>query len=60
MTPTTDTSYVVTPDPEDTDRVLVTEPGGRTLRIHCEDADPEHRFTAYRLAAGFFGNLPDH
>jgi len=51
-------SYVVTPDPEDADRVLVTEPSGRTLRIHREDADPEHRFTSYRLAAGWFGNLP--
>ncbi|EGD57141.1 hypothetical protein [Gordonia neofelifaecis] len=54
------TTYTVTPDPENADLVLVTEPSGRTLRIHREDADPEHRFTAYRLAAGWFGNLPDH
>ncbi|GAA2375870.1 hypothetical protein [Gordonia cholesterolivorans] len=52
-------SYTVAPDPEDNDRVLVTDPDGRVHRIHREDADPEHRFTRVRLAAGWFGNLPD-
>lgn len=59
MTDPTPNSYTVAPDPDDTDRVLVTEPSGRAHRIHREDADPEHRFTSYRLAAGWFGNLPD-
>ena len=53
-------AYTVAPDPEDIDRVLFTEPSGRTLRIHREDADPEDRFTSYRLAAGWCGKLPDH
>lgn len=38
--------------------VVVTDPEGRACCIHREDADPEHRSTAYRLAAGWFGNLP--
>ena len=51
--------YKIVADPSDPDsRVVVTEPGGRELHIHREDADPEHRFIAYRLAAGWFGNLP--
>lgn len=41
------------------DSVVVVDPDGKEWRIHVEDADPEHRFTAYRLAAGWFGNLPD-
>lgn len=54
-------SYTVTGDPGvegSTDHVFVTRSDGRSWRIHCEDADPEHRFTAYRLAAGWFGNVP--
>ncbi|MEB0266795.1 hypothetical protein [Cryobacterium sp. 10I5] len=51
--------YMIVADPSDPDsKVVVTEPSGRVLHIHREDADPEHRFTAYRLAAGWFGNLP--
>ena len=50
--------YMIVADPSDPDSVVVTEPGGREVRVHREDADPEHRFTAYRLAAGWFGNLP--
>lgn len=53
-----DISYSIGPDPTDTDRVLVTEPSGRVQRIHRDDADPEHRHTVYRLAAGWFGNVP--
>lgn len=40
-----------------TDRILVPH-GNRWIRIHREDADPEHRFTSYQLAAVFFGNSP--
>lgn len=40
------------------DGVVVISPEGRALSIHREDADPEHRSTSYRLAAGWFGNLP--
>lgn len=45
-------------DPKDDDTVIVTDRRGRTRRIHREAADPEHRFMAYRLAAGWFANLP--
>lgn len=38
--------------------MVVTEPDGVERRVHREDADPEHRFVAYRIAAGWFGNLP--
>lgn len=51
--------YLIKPDPDrPTDAVIVTHPDGREQRIYQEDADPEHRFTSYRLAAGWFGNLP--
>lgn len=30
-----------------------------TLRIDKQDADPEHRLLAYRLAAAYFGNQPE-
>lgn len=43
---------------EPKDRVIVIDPEGRALSIHRDDADPEHRRTDYRLAAGWFGNLP--
>lgn len=43
---------------EEDDFVIVTEPSGNKWRIHREDADPEHRFVSYRIAAGWFGNLP--
>jgi hypothetical protein len=38
--------------------VDVTNALGETDRIDREDADPEHRFTHYRLAAAVFGNPP--
>lgn len=41
----------------DPNTVVVTA-GGATHRIHREDADPEHRFQSYRLAAAWFGNRP--
>lgn len=51
--------YTVQPDLESSaEHVIVTDPDGRRWRIDKESADPEHRFTAYRLAAGWFGNLP--
>ncbi|ASD24181.1 hypothetical protein B7495_17975 (plasmid) [Cryobacterium sp. LW097] len=51
--------YMIAADPsEPGSRVVVTEPDGQQLHIRREDADPEHRFIAYRLAAGWFGNLP--
>ncbi len=43
--------------PIDPDTVRLTV-DGRNWRIHREDADPEHRMLAYRLAAEWFGNLP--
>lgn len=53
--------YLVHADPDSTDVVIVVGVSGRHWRIHREDADPEHRFVPYRLAAGWFGNLPaDH
>ncbi|MHB1010603.1 MAG: hypothetical protein ACYC1E_15540 [Propionibacteriaceae bacterium] len=52
-------TYQISADPGDLQNsVIVTNSDGREWRIHREDADPEHRFTAYRLAAGWFGNLP--
>lgn len=52
-------TYIISPDPVEPDTtVIVTDPTGRARRIRCEDADPEHRFVVYRLAAGWFGNLP--
>lgn len=51
--------YRVSVDESDPrDSVVVVDPDGRAWRIHREDADPEHRSTAYRLAAGWFGSLP--
>ena len=29
-----------------------------SVKVHREDADPEHRFGEYRAAARFFGNVP--
>lgn len=43
--------------PIDQDTVIVLNQGQR-WRIHREDADPEHRFAAYRKAAEWFGNRP--
>lgn len=40
------------------DAVMVIGPVGVTWRIHREDADPEHRFVMFRLAASWFGNEP--
>ncbi|PRZ12924.1 hypothetical protein [Nesterenkonia sandarakina] len=56
MLKTQDSAYNIRPD--DDEFVVVTEPSGKEWRIHREDADPEHRFVSYRLAAGWFGNLP--
>lgn len=50
--------FAVCPDPDDRDVVVVTNARGQVRRVHREDADPEHRFAFYRLAAGWFGNLP--
>lgn len=50
--------YTVRLDPDHPDTVIVTNTRGRARRIHREDANPEHRFTDYRLAAGWFANLP--
>ena len=51
--------YTIAADPTDSDRVIVKIGStGATWTIHRDDADPEHRFTAYRLAAGWFANLP--
>lgn len=49
-------AYTVYPtsDPDAVDVAV----NGIAQTIHREDADPEHRFTAYRLAAAYFGNLP--
>lgn len=52
-------AFTIGPDPKSPDtHVFVVDPDGREWRIFNEDADPEHRFVAYRLAAGWFGNLP--
>lgn len=40
----------------DDNGVLVINTEGLVRRIRQEEADPEHRFTAYRLAAAYFGN----
>lgn len=59
-------SYTIHADAEDPDTVIVTSAGVNpdhttsVVRIHREDADPEHRFIQYRLAAGWFGNLPGY
>lgn len=47
-------------DPENAVIVTAMLPGKHSWRIRIEkhSADPEHRLTAYRLAAGWFGNLP--
>lgn len=50
--------YLVHADTDSADRIIVVGVSGRHWRIDREDADPEHRFTPYRLAAGWFGNLP--
>lgn len=50
--------YSIAADPSDSNMIIVTDANGSRIRIHREDADPEHRFTTYRLAAGWFGNLP--
>ena len=54
----TDRTYAIAPDPDDNNRVIVTELSGRRRRIHREDADPEHRHLSIRLAAAWFGNDP--
>lgn len=56
MSNTQDDAYSIRP--QEDGFVVVTEPSGKEWRIHREDADREHRFVSYRLAAGWFGNLP--
>lgn len=50
--------YLIERDVLDDHTVVVVDPDQRSWRIHRESADPEHRHTAYRLAAGWFANLP--
>lgn len=50
--------FTIRLDADDPDTAIVTNARGRARRIHREDADPEHRFTDYRLAAGWFANMP--
>lgn len=45
-------------DPYGSDDVVIVRDATGSWRIHREDADPEHRFTAHRLAAAWFGNIP--
>lgn len=52
--------YTLTPEENNEQMLLVTASDGGSWRIHREDADPEHRFLAYRLAATYFGNEPSH
>lgn len=42
----------------DSDTVEVSINAGVPLRIHREDADPEHRLFTYRIAAAVFANSP--
>lgn len=51
-------SYTLLMNETDLDQVTVTTSDGESLRIHREDADPEHRHLSYRLAATYFGNQP--
>lgn len=51
-------SYTIRTDPHDPDCALVVDGQGPALRIHRHDADPEHRFTIYRLVAAWFANQP--
>ena len=53
--PTTERTITMTEIPGDPDVVRVTTKH-RSLRIHREDADPEHRHLEYRMAATWFGN----
>lgn len=56
-----ESTYTITGCLNTEDEVIVTSDHHGPIHIHRNDADPEHRFTAYRLAAGWFGNLPgDH
>lgn len=51
--------YTIEPDPVNpSEYVVIVDPDGKKWRIDKESADPEHRYTSYRLAAGWFGNLP--
>lgn len=47
---------VVLRDVKDPTLVHMLDLDGRYWRICQEDADPEHRFAAYRVAADYFGN----
>lgn len=53
------TAYAITADPSSPrDSVLVADLDGNVSRIGIEEADPEHRLAKYRIAAGWFANLP--
>lgn len=51
-------AHILDPAPDNADFITVTDGDGRGWLIHREDADPEHRFLTYRLAAAWFGNQP--
>lgn len=51
-------SYTLTPSDHNDDLVTVSSSDGQIQLISREDADPEHRFLSYRLAAAYFGNQP--
>lgn len=51
------TTMSVSPINDEPDVVWVTSAQHR-VRIHREDADPEHRLVEYRLAGAWFANLP--
>lgn len=54
-------SFTVRAHPHSSDLVSIArrESCDATSRlIHRQDADPEHRFTEYRLAAAWFANAP--
>lgn len=50
--------YTIWADPADPTRRVLVVGAGRTWMIDAEAADPEHRHLPYRLAGGWFGNLP--
>lgn len=54
------TIYVIraTESPDTISVTAIADSGSHTWSVDREEADPEHRFTEYRLAAGYFGNLP--
>lgn len=49
---------LITVNSQNSDTVEVSINAGAPLRIHREDADPEHRLFTYRIAAAVFTNPP--